>query len=764
MRLRQIVLLLLLALAIGAFVALDLGRFLSFEQLKASQAGFAQLHAQQPFTVAAVYFLVYVLATALSIPGAVIITLAGGAIFGLWQGLLIVSFASTVGATLAFLASRFLLRDWVEARFGQRLTDINAGVNREGGFYLFTLRLIPVVPFFLINLLMGLTRMKVWTYYWVSQVGMLAGTAVYVNAGTQLAQIDSLQGILSPALLGSFVLLGIFPLIARRIVAAVQKRKVYARWADQRPQTFDRNLIVIGGGAGGLVSAYIAAAVKAKVTLIEAHKMGGDCLNYGCVPSKALIKSAKLAHQMRHASNYGLSDAAPSFSFKAVMQRVHDVIKAIEPHDSIERYTGLGVEVLQGYGRLVNPWTVEVALNDGTTRRLTARSIVIAAGASPFVPPLPGLDDVGYVTSDTLWDEFAQLDEVPKRLVVLGGGPIGCELAQSFARLGSHVTQVEMGERIMVREDEEVSELAKAALEADGVQVLTGHKALRCELRPVTASAAKQSMDRHASLAMTNEDLTMTNEGLAMTSGGVATTFEKCLIVEHNGQEQVIPFDQLLCAVGRVARLQGYGLEDLGIPTQRTVETNEYLQTIYPNIYAAGDVAGPFQFTHTAAHQAWYAAVNALFGEWKLFKADYSVIPWATFIDPEVARVGLNEQEAKEKNIPYEVTKYGIDDLDRAICDEGPYSEAHGFVKVLTVPGKDTILGVTIVGAHAGDLLAEYVLAMKHGLGLNKILGTIHTYPTMSEANKYAAGEWKRAHAPQRLLAWVKKYHDWRRG
>ena len=720
MRLRQILLLLLLALAVGAFVALDLGRFLSFEQLKASQASFAQLHAEQPLTVAAVYFLLYVAATALSIPGATIITLAGGAIFGLWQGLLIVSFASSVGATLAFLASRLVLRDWVEGKFGNRLADINAGVDKEGAFYLFTLRLIPVVPFFLINLLMGLTRMKVWTFYWVSQLGMLAGTAVFVNAGTQLAQLESVKGILSPALLGSFVLLGIFPLIARRIVAAVQKCKVYARWADQRPKTFDRNLIVIGGGAGGLVSAYIAAAVKAKVTLIEAHKMGGDCLNYGCVPSKALIKSAKLAQQMRHASKYGLSDSAPSFSFKAVMQRVHDVIAAIEPHDSIERYTGLGVEVLQGYGRLVNPWTVEIALNGGGTQRLTARSIVIAAGARPFVPPLPGLDDVGYVTSDTLWDEFAKLDEVPNRLVVLGGGPIGSELAQSFARLGSHVTQVEMGARIMVREDEEVSELAKASLEADGVQVLTGHKALRCE----------------------------------MVDG------EKTLVVEHAGAEKRIVFDQLLCAVGRVARLQGYGLEDLGIPTHRTVETNEYLQTIYPNIYAAGDVAGPFQFTHTAAHQAWYAAVNALFGEWKLFKADYSVIPWATFIDPEVARVGLNEQEAKEKNIPYEVTKYGIDDLDRAIAD----SEAHGFVKVLTVPGKDKILGVTIVGAHAGDLLAEYVLAMKHGLGLNKILGTIHTYPTMSEANKYAAGEWKRAHAPQKLLAWVKKYHDYKRG
>jgi pyruvate/2-oxoglutarate dehydrogenase complex dihydrolipoamide dehydrogenase (E3) component len=378
------------------------------------------------------------------------------------------------------------------------------------------------------------------------------------------------------------------------------------------------------------------------------------------------------------------------------------------------------VEVLQGYAKLVNPWTVEIALNGGGTLTLTARSIVIAAGARPFVPPLPGLDEVGYVTSDTLWDEFAKLDEIPKRLVVLGGGPIGCELAQSFARLGSQVTQVEMAPRIMIREDEEVSSLAKASLEADGVAVLTGHKALRCEL-----------------------------------VGG-----EKTLVVEHAGAEKRIGFDQLLCAVGRVARLTGYGLEDLGIPTNKTVETNEYLQTIYPNIYAAGDVAGPYQFTHVAAHQAWYAAVNALFGDFKKFKADYSVIPWATFIDPEVARVGLNEQDAKEKNIAYEVTKYGIHDLDRAIAD----SEAHGLVKVLTVPGKDTILGVTIVGTHAGDLLAEYVMAMKHDLGLNKVLGTIHTYPTLAEANKYAAGEWKRAHQPEQLLAWVKKFHDWRRG
>ena len=719
--------LLLLMTLVALYVSLDLGRYLSLDYLKSSQSAFEALYAQRPWQVIGAYFVIYVVATALSFPGAVILTLAGGALFGLGWGTLIVSFASSVGATLAFLAARFVLRDSIEARFGNNLGEFNKGIEKEGAFYLFTLRLVPLVPFFVINLLMGLTKMKALTFYAVSQLGMLAGTAVYVNAGTQLAQLDSLKGILSPGLLGSFVLLGVFPLLARKVIQAIQSRQVYARWRHVKPARFDRNLIVIGAGAGGLVSAYIAAAVKAKVTLVEVHKMGGDCLNYGCVPSKALIKSATLAHQMRHAERYGLNSVVGNenggqslFSFKKVMQRVHDIIATIEPHDSVARYTALGVEVLQGYAKIINPWTVEIALNDGTTQRLTTRNIIIAAGARPFVPPLPGLSDVGYVTSDTLWDEFAQLEAIPKRLVVLGGGPIGCELAQAFQRLGAQVTQIEMGPRILAREDEDVSTLATAALQADGVRVLTGHKALRCE-KVDTA---------------------------------------KTLVVEHAGQEIRIEFDALLCAVGRVARLTGYGLEELGIDTQRTVPTNEYLQTLYPNIFAAGDVAGPYQLTHVAAHQAWYAAVNALFGDFKRFKADYSVIPWATFISPEVARVGLNEQEAQEKKIAFEVTRYGIDDLDRAIAD----SEAHGFVKVLTVPGKDTILGVTIVGAHAGDLLAEYVLAMKHGLGLNKILGTIHIYPTMSEANKYAAGEWKRAHQPKKLLEWVAKYHSWKRG
>jgi pyruvate/2-oxoglutarate dehydrogenase complex dihydrolipoamide dehydrogenase (E3) component/uncharacterized membrane protein YdjX (TVP38/TMEM64 family) len=713
---KKLLIVLLLAALVGAFFVFDLGRFLSLAYLKSQQDAFAALYAERPLVVVGTFFVVYVAATALSLPGALILTLAGGALFGLVAGTVIVSFASSIGATLAFLASRYLLRDSVQARFGSKLADVDRGIEREGAFYLFTLRLVPLFPFFAINLLMGLTRMKTWTFYATSQLGMLAGTLAYVNAGTQIARIDSLSGLLSPALVGSFVLLGVLPLAAKKVVDAIKARKVYAKWAHLKPRAYDRNLVVIGAGAAGLVTSYIAAAVKAKVTLVEAHKMGGDCLNYGCVPSKALIKTATLARQMRHAADYGLAPAQPGIDFAQVMDRVARVVRDIEPHDSVERYTQLGVDVVQGRARITSPWHVEVTGEDGSKQTLSTRSIVVATGAAPFVPPLPGLDDVGYLTSDTLWG----LRELPQRLVVLGGGPIGCELAQSFARLGSQVTQVEMLPRIMVREDEEVSAYAQRALEADGVAVLTGHKALRCERRGDT----------------------------------------KLIVVQAGGAEREIEFDALLCAVGRSARLKGFGLEDLGVPVGRTVQVDEYLQTNYPNILAAGDVAGPFQFTHTAAHQAWYASVNALFGSLKKFRADYSVIPWATFIDPEVARVGLNEQDAKAQGVAYEVTRYGIDDLDRAIAD----SAAHGWVKVLTVPGKDRILGVTIVGVHAGDLLAEYVLAMKHGLGLNKILGTIHTYPTLAEANKYAAGEWKRAHQPKKLLEWVAKYHAWRRG
>ena len=707
----KLAVLLVIVAAVVAFFALGLQRYVSLAYFQSQRAVLEGYVASHPVQAGAAYFGVYVAITGLSLPGAGVATLVGGALFGLFWGTVIVSFASTLGALLSFLVSRYLLRDWVQQRFANLLKPVNDGVEREGPFYLFALRLVPAFPFVAVNLLMGLTPIRVWTYVWVSQLGMLAGTIAYVYAGTQLGQFK-----LSPGLLAAFVILGIFPIAAKKVLDGVKARRVYKGW--KRPAKYDDNMVVIGGGSAGLVSAYIAAAVKARVTLVERHKMGGDCLNTGCVPSKALIRTAKLLTHFGRAKEFGIDAGPAKVDFAAAMERVQKVIREIEPHDSVARYEALGVRCLKGEARITSPWTVEVTGEDGGKRTLTTKNIVIAAGARPMIPPIPGLAEAKPWTSDTVWE----LREQPKRLVVLGGGPIGCELAQAFARLGSHVTQIEMAPRIMVREDPEFSAMVEAKFRAEGIDVLTGHK----------AKSVRQAG---------------------------AETF---VTVEHAGGEREIACDAILCAVGRVANTTGYGLEELGVETtkQKTVAVNELLQTKYPNIFACGDVAGPFQFTHTASHMAWYCAVNALFGRFKTYRVDYSVIPWATFTEPEVARVGLNEQEAREKKVAYEVSIYGIDDLDRAIAD----GEAYGVVKVLTVPGKDTILGVTIAGEHAGDLIAEFVMAMRHKIGLNKILGTIHIYPTLTEANKYAAGVWKRSTVTRGQMQAAEAFNRWTRG
>jgi len=705
----KLLLALAITLAIAAFFAFDLTRFLRLDAFLAQKDTIAAWHAAHPWTAAVAFFAAYVAVTALSLPGAALMTVAAGALFGLALGTVLASFASSIGATLAFLAARFLLRDWVQTRLGDWLEPINQGMEREGAFYLFALRLVPLFPFFVINLLMGLTSIRARTFYWVSQVGMLAGTLAYVYAGTQLGQFK-----LSGQLIGAFVLLGLFPLLAKRALDAIKARRLYAKWP--RPATFDYNLVVIGAGSAGLVSAYIGAATRARVALIERDKMGGDCLNTGCVPSKALIRAATLRSHIARSAEFGIQ-ASAHVDFAQVMERVARVVQAVEPHDSVQRYTELGVECIQGTAQLTSPWTVQVQTRSGS-RTLTTRAIVIATGASAFVPPIPGLQQIGYVTSDTLWS----LRELPPRLLVLGGGPIGSELSQAFARLGSQVTQVEMLPRILAREDPDVSQIVTERFRREGIRVLVGHTA------------------RHF-----------------LDEGG-----RKILVAEHQGAEVRIEFDQVLVAVGRAARTQNLGLELLGIGTARggTIQTDPFLRTKYPNITVCGDVAGPYQFTHTAAHQAWYAAVNALFGRYRAFRADYRVIPWSTFVDPEVAHVGLNEQEARERKVAVDVTAYGIDDLDRAIAD----GEAYGFIKVLTRPGTDRILGVTIVGPHAGDLLAEYVLAMKQNIGLNRILGTIHVYPTLAEANKYVAGNWRRAQVTLGQWALLAALQAWMRG
>lgn len=706
---KKIVTLLVIAALIGCFFIFDVQQYFDFAYVKSKQQVITDYFHTHPLKTILIFFLTYVAVAALSLPAVGVLSILAGAIFGLLPGTGIVLLAATVGATIAFWFSRYVFRDLAQNRFGDKLQVINRGVEKDGAFYLFTLRLIPIFPFFIINLAMGLTPMRTIVFFTTSLTGMIAGSFVFVNIGTQLASVDSLDGILTPAIIFAFLLLAIFPWLARKIVTILKIRRVYRGFA--KPEKFDYNLIVIGAGSAGLVTAYIAAMVKAGVALVEKNKMGGDCLNTGCVPSKALIRSAKFIAQVRRAEQYGCKHAEVDFDFKDIMARVHRVIKKVEPHDSTERYTALGVECIRGNAKLKDPWTVDV---DG--KKLTGNAIVLTTGATPLVPNLPGLDK-DYYTSDTIWN----LTELPRQMIVLGGGPIGCELAQCFARFGTHVTLIQRGPRILPREDLEISDMIAASLAEDGVQIRTQHVAVE--------------VTRHDS--------------------------SKTLICKHQGEDVKIPFNVLLIAVGRNVCTQGLWDKRLkiGIRQNGRLEVNEYLQTNYPNVYACGDVTGPYEFTHAATHQAWYASVNALFGRVKKFRVDYSIIPWCTFTEPEVARVGLNEAQARVQNIEYEVTRYDISDLDRAIADE----ETRGIVKVITPRGKDKILGVTIVADHAGELITEYISAMKNKSGLNKILGTIHIYPTLSEANKYAAGEWKKAHAPEKILHWLKKYHAFQR-
>jgi pyruvate/2-oxoglutarate dehydrogenase complex dihydrolipoamide dehydrogenase (E3) component/uncharacterized membrane protein YdjX (TVP38/TMEM64 family) len=715
---QRLVILALIALVVGAFFLSGAHDLLTLDALKAEQARFQTWLAEDPLTVIGGFFAIYVAMAALSLPGATLLTVLGGALFGLGLGLVIISFASALGASLAFLIARTLARTPLERRFSRQLDSINSGIEREGAFYLFTLRLIPLFPFFVINLVMGLTRMRLRTFYWVSQLGMLPGTAVFVNAGRELGTLQSLGGILSPGLLISFALIGVFPWLARWGVEIAKRRRI-ARQYD-KPEHYDYDIVVIGAGSAGLVASYIGAAVKAKVALVERDKMGGDCLNTGCVPSKALIRSARLAQEMREAQRFGLSAAEPEVDFPAVMGHVHRAIEEIEPHDSPERYRGLGVEVVHGDAWLQTPWEVRVG-----DRVLTTRHVIVATGARPRVPELEGLEERDVLTSDNLW----QLEALPERLVVLGGGPIGCELGQSFARLGSRVTLVEMGSQLLPREDHDIAKLVETRLEAEGVRLALGARAVRVEPGP------------------------------SHGDGG------RVLVIEREGPQgaetERLVFDRLLVAVGREANVSGFGLEGLGVLPRAngTIDVDGTLRSLHPNIWACGDVAGPFQLTHASAHQAWHATVNALFGEFKRFNVDYRNLPAVTFCDPEVARVGLNEREAAAQGVEVEVTRYGFSELDRAIADQ----HTEGFIKVLTAPGKDRILGASIVGHGAGELLGEYTLAMTHGIGLNKLLGTIHPYPTFSEAAKASAGVWKNAHKPERLLGWLERYFAWRR-
>lgn len=704
----------LLALWLLAMVWLQPDRYLDLPSVQSGMAAWQAWREQAPLASALFFGAVYVVITGLSLPGALVLSLAAGALFGLGWGTLVVLVSATLGATVSMLLSRHLLRAWVAQRFGRQMKVLEQGLARDGALCLLSLRLLPVVPFFVLNLLMGLLPMRTWTYAWVSLVGMLPATLVVVNAGTALAQLQSLSDVFSRSLLLALALLAALPWVSRASLSGVRHWQQGRRWRAHKPARFERNLLVIGGGAGGLVTAYMAAALKARVTLVEAERLGGECLYTGCVPSKALIHAARTAELVRRAARVGVKSSAPEIDWPALVQRLQDVIRAIEPHDSPARYTALGVEVIQGRAKLLSPWTVELRTATGV-RELSARAIVLATGAEPVRPDLPGLELLPHASSDALWTQLAALPQLPARMVLLGGGAMGCELAQAFARLGAQVTLVERGEQLLVREDPDVAQAALAALQLAGVQVHLQSQALRCE--------------------------------------------PQALFVQTPQGEVQLDCDFLVLALGRKPRLQGLGLEELGLDISQGLQVNAYMQTGLPSVYAVGDVAGPWQLTHAAAHQGWHAAFNALLGIKKL-RADRALMPQTLFLDPEIARVGLNEREAQAQGQAYELTRFDLGGLDRALTDD----QASGFIKLLTVPGSDRLLGVTIVGPQAGELLAEYALAMKHGLGLNQVLSSIHAYPTLAEANKAAAGAWKRAHQPAWALRWLERWHAWRRG
>ncbi|PPC74686.1 pyridine nucleotide-disulfide oxidoreductase [Pokkaliibacter plantistimulans] len=692
----------------------DLSSYLDLEFLRQKRDSWSALISQYPLRSSIIFFLGYVLATALSVPGATLLTLFAGTMFGLLWGTVLVSFASTVGAVLAMLVARYLARDWISHHCERQMAVINKGIQRDGVFYLFGLRMVPVFPFFLINLLMGLTSMRVWTFAWVSQIGMLLGTVAYVYTGARLTELNTPADVLSLPLLSALAVVGLLPLLTRWSLSWLRDYRHRRQWP--KPAHYDYNLVVIGAGAAGLVTSYIAAAVRARVALVEKAGMGGDCLHTGCVPSKALLRAAHYVAATTEARNLGLRSAQVEFDFVEVMERVQQTIQQVAPHDGVERYTALGVDCIAGEARLLSPWQLQVG-----DRQLTSRNIVIATGARPALPPIPGLTEMDPLTSETFW----QLRELPQRLLILGGGAVGCELGQAMACFGSEVMIVERAGRLLPREDEEVA----VALQS------------RCR-------------DLGISLHLAAE----------ITHFSEEQGTRRAWLRQHGTSEDTVSleFDRVLVASGRQANTEGLGLEALGIERNAdgTLQVDDFLRTRFSHIFACGDVAGPYQYTHAAAHQAWYASVNALFGLVKRYRVDYRHLPMAVFTDPQIARVGLTEQQARLQGVAFEVSRFDLGELDRAIIE----GRRNGWIKVLTATGKDRILGVTIVGDQAAELMAEFVLAMKHNIGLNKVLSTIHIYPTLAEANKYVAGVWKRQHTPQWILPWLERYHTWRRG
>jgi pyruvate/2-oxoglutarate dehydrogenase complex dihydrolipoamide dehydrogenase (E3) component len=469
------------------------------------------------------------------------------------------------------------------------------------------------------------------------------------------------------------------------------------------------NVVVIGAGTAGLVTAAGTAGLGGRVALIERNLMGGDCLNFGCVPSKALISSARLIQQIRESEKWGLNRQEPQFVFEKVFERMRGRRAKLAPNDSRERFESLGVDVFHGEARFVSPHEVEV-----NGERLRAKNFVIASGSHAVIPQIEGIDSVRYFTNETIFDG---LKKRPESMIVLGGGPIGCELTQTFCRLGTQVTIIQRGDQLLSKEDRDVAEFVERRLSNEGVRII------------------KNANVRAA--ATTDE-------------GKIALGFLERQLAPP--AEQTLFADALLVAIGRRPNLQSLDLKSAGVDVNGSdVRVTEYLQTSQRHIYAVGDVVGPFLFTHMADAQARVVVRNILMPfQFLRQKMDYSVVPWCTYTDPEVAHVGLGEKEAQQKNVDYDLFVVPLEDVDRAVVE----SEEAGFAKVLTAKGSDKILGATIVAPHAGDLLHEFMLAMKTGVGMATIASTIHAYPTFAELARKAGDKYNRT----RLTPFAKKF------
>lgn len=710
MKLTRWLIVLFFVVATICFFWFDLEQYLTLEMIQAKSGALRDQVQAHPWWAGSVFFAAYVALTVMSFPGTVVLTLLAGALFGLVGGTLMVSFASNIGALFAMLISRFLLRDWIQRRFAKQIASINRGLERDGAFYLFSLRLIPLVPFVLLNPALGLTRVSMWTFWWTTQAGMLPGHAIYVGAGRQLARIREISDILSPSLIGTLALLAIFPLAATKLLTLYKARKVYSGW--QKPKSFEHNLVVIGGGSGGLTAARIAASMKARVALVERERLGGAALHSGSVPARALMRAANLHHTLRQGGTLGIR-MHTEVDFAEVMRQVRRTLDEAQGQVTAESSKTAGLEMVRGSAQLTSPWSVQVG-----NRTLCSRAIVIATGSHAIIPPIPGLEEVEPLTCENVWD----LQQRPERLLVMGGEANACELAQAFQRLGCQVTLVVEGDMLLASAEPEARQAVTDALCADGVQVLL-------KVSPQRFEVAES---------------------------------ERRLVCSIDEQNRFLAFDQVLLALGREAHLHDLGLEKLKLSTREdgSLEVDEYLATRYPNIYAVGAVTGPDSSFQSAKHHAWYAAANGLFSGFRRFMVSDRVVPRVAFTSPEIASVGLTEAQAKLAELEYEVTMLDLDSLEAAQMSIGN----SGFLKVLTERGRDRIIGVTLVGDGASETLAVFVLAMKHKLGLNKLRRTVHINPTLAEASLAVAEAWRRAHTAKRSQTWAARLHRWRLG